>query len=286
MDLITSFTGPDHLGNSFSDYQQRQLLASGNNDSAEAIGYDASIGISSLPRDPLALLRVNDLAFPTFPAPAASLNSYPKPSVFQRVKPKTYALSAGVGGLSETSFLKDDHGWQTGIGLYLGFGERIGLRLGVNYLSRSFRIGEDDIERFEFPTAEPRYVEDELESISGSPNLLQFPLGLRVNLLTFGRLSTFTEGGIIATRAFPTNMIYTFEEDAGDEVYYDVSIENGLNHSLEINAWYGRLGVQYNWPKRWGLQLTATWQQGFGDFAYVYGRPDFLSYQLSGVLRF
>jgi hypothetical protein len=285
LDLITSFTGPDHLGNSFSDYQQRQLLASGNSDSAEAIGYDASIGVTSLPTDLLALLRVNDLAFPTFPAPAASLYSYPKPSVFQRIRPKEFALSASIGGMKETSFLKDDHGWQTGLGLYVGFGERVGLRLGADFLSRSFRIGEDDIERFDFPTAEPRYIEDELESISGSPNLLQLPLGLRVNLLEFGSFSTFTEGGIIATRAFPTEMVYTFEEDAGDEVYYDVTIENGLNHSLAVNAWYGRLGVQYNWPKRWALQLTATRQQGFGDFAYAYGRPDFLSYQLSGVLR-
>lgn len=187
--------------------------------------------------------------------------------------------------MQETAFLKDDHGWHFGLGLYLGFGKRIGLHLGADYLSRSFRIGEDDIERFEFPVAEPRYVDDDLESISGSPNLLQFPLGLRVNLFTFGSFSTFTEGGVIATRAYPTEMIYTFEESVSDDVYYDVPIENGLNHSLEVNAWYGRLGVQYNWPKRWGLQFTASRQQGFGDFAYAYGQPDFLKFRLSGVRR-
>lgn len=271
------------LGQGFQEYRQRQLFEGADNKRFEEVTADKLDGVSTLPAEPLALLGGKPFSLPTFSALAASPYSYPKPSLFQRLKPKTYALSAGIGGSQESSFLQSDHGWQAGLGLTLGFGKRLGFHLGADYLSSSFILREDAVEDFEFPTVSPREEEDELESIAGNPLRWQFPVGLRIKVLRRGDFTVFAEGGGIATLAIPTQLRYTFETE--DNAFYDIFTDDGRTKAPGVDAWYVSLGLRYDWGQQWGAQLVTTRQQSFGDFTFAYEPLDFLAYRLSGVWR-
>lgn len=220
------------------------------------------------------------LAPPTLSAPAAAPYELPRPSLWQRVKPKGYALSLGGGGFRSWAYGNDDGDTFGDLEAELFFGQRFSLTIGAAYFQRRFTAeGEDHELPDGLPDLAPLDEDDKLEKVSGNIRQLQFPVGLRYYPLQSGRFSVHLGAGLAPLLGLSSSTLrYEFEDDDDEE--YTLSLPNVLSEQLRYGAVYGSLGLQAGLGKRWQLGLTTTVQQPLGTYRFDYQQPSWGRWRL------
>lgn len=223
-------------------------------------------------------LNVPATAFPTLTAPAYPPLPPAKAPFLHRLKPRSYTLDGYVGSMRETKFLGNDDGLALGLGLTMGFTDRLSLRIGLDHLARSFGLNEDQVGNYSLPTVAPLSPDDEIESATGTLILGQIPLGLQVEILEAGDWNFFAEAGGIASFGLPSNVSYTLEDDQDDT--YTLTVDNILDRSLKVQTYYGTLGLRYRVTDKWAIMIAGTRQVVFNQSLPEFDQPDFLRYRL------
>lgn len=221
----------------------------------------------------LQQLPFSGIAPPTISAPAAAPYELPRPSLWQRVKPKGYAFSLGGGGFKSWAYGDDDGNAFGDLEAELFLGQRFSLTVGAAYFQRRFAAEGEDHELPEgLPSLAPLNEDDELEKVSGNIRQLQFPIGLRYYPLQKGRFSVHLGAGLAPLLGLPSSALrYEFEDDDDEE--YTLSLTNVLSENLRYGAVYGSLGLQADLGKHWQLGLTTTVQQPLGTYDFDYQKP-------------
>lgn len=255
--------------------------------SAEANGGTEGEAVLTIPyfiTDLLELKEINKLgeaplAFPTLFAPAFAPNPLPGPSLWQRIKPKGYAVSLGGGGFKSLAYGNDDGDPFGSVEIEFLLGKKISLEVGGAFFSRSFRLKPENYEQpTDLPALAPLSPDDKLERITGNLNQLQFPVGFRYYPLQFNQWSFYAAAGIAPTLGLRSTLKYTYEDV--DDTYYDLPPERALSTQLKIGAMYGSLGLQRGVGKHWRAGLSFTAQQALGGYDFDYQRPSWGRWRL------
>ncbi|WP_020567372.1 hypothetical protein [Neolewinella persica] len=211
-------------------------------------------------------------AFPTFPTPAASPHKLPPVPLWQRIKPKSYAVSIGTGRFKSWAYSGNDDGDLFGdLNVEAFLKSRLSLEVGAAYLERSFERIEPENLPDDLPVAAPLDGDDELESISGKLQQLQFPIGLRYYAWESGRFQFHVGGGLVPLMGLSSSILYEYEND--EDEYYTVPALGVLPAGLRLGGVYGRVGLQAGLGKHWQVGVSATAMQTFGTYTYAYQRP-------------
>lgn len=221
------------------------------------------------------------LAFPTIPAPASAPYELPRASLWQRIKPKGYTVSAGIGGFKSWAYGSDDGNAFVDLNTEIILSKRFSLEAGTAYFARSFQTeGETNAPPTDLPTIPPRNVDDELEEISGRIQQLQFPIGLRYYAWQRNRLRFYLGAGLAPVLGLPSSYVrYEYEDESTDEEY-TLSAPKALSTSLRNGALYGRIGAQAGLGKRWQIGLSVTVQQPLDSYVFDYQRPSWGRWRL------
>lgn len=225
-------------------------------------------------------LPLKGFAFPTFSAPAAAPYKLPPVPLWQRIKPKGYAVSGGIGLAKFWAYNDNDDGDLFGsLNMEAFLKSRLSLELGAAYLQRSFERNEPDTAPDDLPVAAPLNGGDELENIKGELQQLQFPIGLRYYAWESGRIQAHIGAGLVPLMDLPSSFISYEYEDADDE-YYTVPATDVLPVGLRLGGVYGRVGLQAELGKRWQLGLSVTAMHSLETFTYAYQRPSWGRWRL------
>jgi hypothetical protein len=225
-------------------------------------------------------LPLKGFAFPTLPAPAAAPYKPPPVPLWQRIKPKGYAVSVGVGKAKFWAYNDNDDGDSFGdLNMEAFLKSRLSLELGAAYLQRSFERDEPDAAPDDLPVGAPLSSGDELEGIKGEFQQLQFPIGLRYYAWESGRIQAHIGAGVVPLMDLSSSFINYEYEDADDE-YYTVPAADVFPVGLRLGGIYGRIGLQAGLGKRWQLGLSVTAMHSLETFTYAYQRPSWGRWRL------
>ena len=228
---------------------------------------------SVLAANAVELLPLKGFAFPTFPAPAAAPYKLPPIPFWQRIKPKGYAVSTGMGRAKSWAYNDNDDGDLFGdLNVEAFLKSQLSLEVGAAYLQRVFERYEPESVPDDLPVAAPLDSDDELERIRGELQQLQFPIGLRYYAWGSGRIQFHIGAGLVPLMDLSSSsVLYEYEND--EDEYYTVPATDILPAGLRLGGVYGRFGLQGSVGKRWRLGVSATAMQTIGAYAYVYQRP-------------
>ncbi|MFK8162739.1 MAG: outer membrane beta-barrel protein [Lewinella sp.] len=218
-------------------------------------------------------LPLQGFAFPTFPAPAAAPYKRPPVPLWQRIKPKGYAVSVGMGRFKSWAYYGNDDGDLFGdLTVEAFLKSRLSLEVGAAYLQRAFERNEPDGAPDDLPVAVPLESGDELENISGNLQQLHFPIGLRYYAWESGRFQFHVGAGLVPLMDLSSSSIlYEYEND--EDEYYTVPVEDVLPTGLRLGGVYGRFGLKAGLGKRLQLGVSATAIQSFDAYDYAYQQP-------------